>query len=472
MIPPSPSFLPYLKSRWRLAAAAGARDPGDPAGHRPPPSRLRVRRGARCCPRSGRRRRGRGSAPPPRGQLAAPGRSPRLCGRAPRAEKPPPPPPAAAPGLCVRAPGAGSWALGAARPGAERAARGARGAGPEPGAAAGAAAAMSGSSGGAAAPAASSGTAAAASAAGSGCGGGAGEGAEEAAKDLADIAAFFRSGECNCCAARALGQPRRGGAVRGPRRPRCSPRHGARRALARATAPRAGAGALPRRVPLPAASRAAARPGRRLPSPAPAPRSGVKSPRLPPPAPTAPRVRAPALCLFRGRAEEAAAGTARAEALAPEAERTGAAGPGPGERAVIWAGLGGRFVPGPSSTQISSQVSSLGPRACHLPCLGLHFCETGQSWHRLPREGGGGRDQVRRAGPGGGCTIVSRGGPGGTSGNVVASGARGAGRLRGTAWVAWRWRQCQVARCLSGEERVAAGEASFATGPRGGGAGV
>lgn len=82
--------------------------------------------------------------------------------------------------------------LGATRPGAGSWVRGARGAGPEAGAAA--AEAMSGSSGGATAPAASSGPTAAASAAGSGCGGGAGEGAEEAAKDLADIAAFFRSG--------------------------------------------------------------------------------------------------------------------------------------------------------------------------------------------------------------------------------------------------------------------------------------
>lgn len=62
----------------------------------------------------------------------------------------------------------------------------------------------SGGGGAAAAPAASSGPAAAASAASSGCGGGAGEGAEEAAKDLADIAAFFRSGECTRAAARAL----------------------------------------------------------------------------------------------------------------------------------------------------------------------------------------------------------------------------------------------------------------------------
>ncbi|XP_060047910.1 triple functional domain protein [Erinaceus europaeus] len=55
---------------------------------------------------------------------------------------------------------------------------------------------MSGSSaGGAPGPAApSAGPAGPASAAGSGCAGGAGEGPEEAAKDLADIAAFFRSG--------------------------------------------------------------------------------------------------------------------------------------------------------------------------------------------------------------------------------------------------------------------------------------
>lgn len=123
---------------------------------------------------------------------------------------------------------------------------------------------MSGSSGGAAAPAASSGPAATASAAGSGCGGGAGEGAEEAAKDLADIAAFFRSGECSCGAARTLGQARRGGAVRESPRARCPPVRRARRALARAPTP-------PRPVPRTstgvsaarAAPRVVGRPGRR-----------------------------------------------------------------------------------------------------------------------------------------------------------------------------------------------------------------
>lgn len=52
--------------------------------------------------------------------------------------------------------------------------------------------------------------------------------------------------------------------------------------------------------------------------------------------------------------------------------------------------------------------------------------------------------------------IWERGGPG-----------RG-GRSRGTAWVAWRCRQCQVARCLSSREGVPAVGASFATSPQGG----
>lgn len=40
---PLPLLPSPLKSRWRLAAVAGARDPGAFAGHGPPPSRLRVR---------------------------------------------------------------------------------------------------------------------------------------------------------------------------------------------------------------------------------------------------------------------------------------------------------------------------------------------------------------------------------------------------------------------------------------------
>lgn len=45
-------------------------------------------------------------------------------------------------------------------------------------------------------------------------------------------------------------------------------------------------------------------------------------------------------------------------------------------------------------------------------------------------------------------------------------------RSRGTAWVDWRWRQCQVARCLFGEEGVPAGEVSLAASPRGEGVGA
>lgn len=278
VISPSPSFLPHRKARWRLAAAAGVRDRG--ASPAPAPALACPRR----CPRPGRPHRGRGSARPPRARLAVPGRCPRLCGRAPRAEPPPP----AAPGLCVRAPGAGSWVFGAVRPGAGGWVRGARGAGPEAGSSA--AEAMSGSSGGATAPAASSGPAAAASAAGSGCGGGAGEGAEEAAKDLADIAAFFRSGEYRGCPTRSAG----------PARPDLRPG-----TALRALVPVAASGLCDplRRVRLPTPpvccswSRAPS-----LAFPALAPRARLDTPRSPAAATTAPRVGAPALCfLLEGR---------------------------------------------------------------------------------------------------------------------------------------------------------------------------
>lgn len=285
----------------------------------------------RRCPRPGRPRRGRGSARPPRARLAAPGRCPRLCGRAPRAEPPPPP---AAPGLCVRAPGAGSWVLGAARPGAGSSSswvRGARGPGPEAGAAA--AEVMSGSSGGATAPAASSGPAAAASAAGSGCGGGAGEGAEEAAKDLADIAAFFRSGESPRLP-RALGRP---GAPRSPAR--YSPARSRSPSPQRGLAIHGGVSGCPRRPG------AAACPGR-LHSPS------RPSPLVPGWTPLAlplqwPRPRGLGRRLFvsRWRAEEAAAGTAWAEAGVPEDELTGAGDSGALPCAGLWAA--GSWTPDP-----------------------------------------------------------------------------------------------------------------------------
>lgn len=194
--------------------------------------------------------------------------------------------------------------------------------------------------------------------------------------------------------------------------------------------------------------------------PAPTPRPRVKSLGLPPPVATAPRVGAPALCLFRGRAEEGAAGTARAEAPVPEAERTVMAGPGRGKWALIWAGLGGRLVSGPSSTPLAFRflrsvlqpVTSLasvytsvkgcslgthGPGVC--VCVGLGQDEAPRAGRRVSHclQGRPGRD------------IWERGGPGGRRG----AGARGAlpGWLGGGG----------NARCLSGEEGVAVGEASF-----------
>lgn len=220
--------------------------------------------------------------------------------------------------------------LGAARPGAGSWVRGARGAGPEAGAAA--AEAMSGSSGGATAPAASSGPAAAASAAGSGCGGGAGEGAEEAAKDLADIAAFFRSGESRGCPERSAG----------PARPALRPGI-ALRALVPVAA--AGLGDPRRRVRLPTPPvccvlfRAPL-----LASPALAPCARVDTPRPPAAVATAPRVGAPALCLsLEGREGGGGDGVGGGRCPGGRAHR------GRGQRAVPCAGLraAGSWIPDP-----------------------------------------------------------------------------------------------------------------------------
>lgn len=218
---------------------------------------------------------------------------------------------------------------------------------------------MSGSSGGAAAPAASSGPAATSSAAGSGCGGGAGEGPEEAAKDLADIAAFFRSGECGCGAARALGRPRGGGAVRGPRRARCSPARRARRALARATAPRIAAPGPPRRVPLPAPPRAPplGRDAADSPFPAPAPCPREKLPVSRPRRLQLHGLGRRLFVCFAGGPRRGRRGR-RGRRLLPRRPSRRDGGARPGTRALFWAGLGGRFVLGPASTPLAVRFLS------------------------------------------------------------------------------------------------------------------
>lgn len=172
---------------------------------------------------------------------------------------------------------------------------------------------MSGSSGGATAPAASSGPAAAASAAGSGCGGGAGEGAEEAAKDLADIAAFFRSGEYRGCPARSAG----------PARPDLRPG----RAL-RALVPVAASGLCdPRRrarLPTPPVCCGWTR-APSLAFPALAPHARLDTPGPPAAAATAPRVGAPALCLLL---EGRGGGGLGRRGRRPVSRRTSSPGPG------------------------------------------------------------------------------------------------------------------------------------------------
>lgn len=249
--------------------------------------------------------------------------------------------------------------------------RGARGAGPEAGSSA--AEAMSGSSGGATAPAASSGPAAAASAAGSGCGGGAGEGAEEAAKDLADIAAFFRSGEYRGCPARSAG----------PARPDLRPG-----IALRALVPVAASGLCDprRRVRLPTpplccgSSRAPS-----LAFPALAPRARLDTPRPPVSAATAPRVGAPALCLLlEGRGGGGGDGVGGGRCPGGRAHRDRGQQLCP----VIAFGPLVAGPPTPLSASVPTRGSSLSSS------LGVRFCETGQPSHLSPGTEDGGRAEA------------------------------------------------------------------------------
>lgn len=68
----------------------------------------------------------------------------------------------------------------------------------------------------------------------------------------------------------------------------------------------------------------------------------------------------------------------------PEAERTGAAGPGPGKAVSHLGWSPWPICPWSLLSSISSQVSSL---VCHLPGLYLHFCETGLPGHWPSGEG-------------------------------------------------------------------------------------
>lgn len=149
-----------------------------------------------------------------------------------------------------------------------------------------------------------------------------------------------------------------GGAVRGPRRARRSHAGRALRAPAPAAAPLTGAPGPAAAGPLPAPPCAPRLRGDAAGSSFPRARPGSrgKPPGLPTPATAALRVAAaPAFCFFLWRAEEGAAGMARAEARVPEAERTGAAGPGPGKRALSSSGL----VPWPICTWPFSDLRSI-----------------------------------------------------------------------------------------------------------------